>query len=74
MQRLDRRRPVCGLRRRDRPVNWHDPQPQVPCLGYPLNVDPVDDCTFWYTTEYLRNNGAFNWSTQIASFKYPGCI
>jgi hypothetical protein len=38
-----------------------------------LTVDPSDDCTFWYTTEYLRTNGAFNWSTQIASFKYPGC-
>jgi hypothetical protein len=20
-----------------------------------LSVDPVDDCTFWYTTEYLKN-------------------
>jgi len=38
-----------------------------------LTVDPVDDCTFWYTTEYLRTNGAFNWSTQIATFKFPGC-
>jgi hypothetical protein len=38
-----------------------------------LSIDPVDDCTFWYTTEYLRTNGAWNWSTQIASFKFPGC-
>jgi hypothetical protein len=38
-----------------------------------MTVDPVDDCTFWYTTEYLKANGAFNWSTRIASFKYPGC-
>ena len=38
-----------------------------------MTVDPVDDCTFWYTTEYLRTNGAFNWSTQIATFKFPGC-
>jgi hypothetical protein len=38
-----------------------------------MTVDPVDDCTFWYTTEYLKTNGAFNWSTRIASFKYPGC-
>jgi hypothetical protein len=38
-----------------------------------LTVDPVDDCTFWYTTEYLKTNGTFNWSTRIASFKLAGC-
>ena len=38
-----------------------------------MTVDPVDDCTFWYTTEYLKNSGSFNWSTRIASFKFPGC-
>jgi hypothetical protein len=39
-----------------------------------MSVDPVDDCTFWYTNEYLKSTGSFNWSTQIASFKFPGCI
>ena len=38
-----------------------------------ITIDPVDDCTFWYTNEYLKTNGTFNWSTQIASFKFPGC-
>ncbi len=38
-----------------------------------MSVDPVDDCTFWYTTEYLKTSGSFNWSTRIASFKFPGC-
>ncbi|GAC1540107.1 MAG: hypothetical protein NVS2B4_19750 [Ramlibacter sp.] len=38
-----------------------------------MTVDPVDDCTFWYTTEYLKSSGTFNWSTRIASFKYLGC-
>ena len=38
-----------------------------------MTVDPVDDCRFWYTTEYLKSNGSFNWSTRIASFKFPGC-
>jgi hypothetical protein len=38
-----------------------------------MTVDPVDDCTFWYTTEYLKSSGTFNWSTQIANFKLPGC-
>jgi hypothetical protein len=39
-----------------------------------MTVDPTDDCTFWYTNEYLKANGTFNWSTRIASFKFPGCI
>jgi hypothetical protein len=39
-----------------------------------LTVDPADDCTFWYTTEYLQNTGSFNWSTRIASFKFPTCL
>ncbi len=38
-----------------------------------LSVDPVDDCTFYYTTEYLKSSGSFNWSTRIGSFKFPGC-
>ncbi|HSM85695.1 MAG TPA: hypothetical protein VLT16_06065 [Candidatus Limnocylindrales bacterium] len=38
-----------------------------------ITVDPVDDCTFWYTTEYLKANGTFNWSTRIANFKFTGC-
>jgi hypothetical protein len=38
-----------------------------------MSIDPVDDCTFWYTTEYLESNGTFNWSTRIASFKFSSC-
>jgi hypothetical protein len=38
-----------------------------------MTVDPVDDCTFWYTNEYLKASGTFNWSTRIASFKFPVC-
>jgi hypothetical protein len=38
-----------------------------------MTVDPVDDCTFWYTNEYEKTTGAFNWSTWITSFKFPGC-
>src|ERR1700682_2222937 len=38
-----------------------------------MSVDPVDDCTFWYTNEYLKASGSFNWSTRIASFKFPNC-
>ena len=38
-----------------------------------MGVDPVDDCTFWYTNEYIKASGSFNWSTRIASFKLPNC-
>src|SRR5438105_5565437 len=38
-----------------------------------MTVDPTDDCTFFYTSEYLKASGSFNWSTQIASFKFPSC-
>src|SRR5579864_2464980 len=35
-----------------------------------MRIDPVDNCTLWYTTEYIMANGSFNWSTQIASAKF----
>jgi fibronectin type 3 domain-containing protein len=38
-----------------------------------MSIDPVDDCTFWYTSEYLKFNGSFNWSSRIASFEFPSC-
>ena len=42
-----------------------------------LNIDPVDDCTFWYVNEYYTAAGQASspagWQTRIASFKLPGC-
>jgi len=38
-----------------------------------MAVDPVDDCTFWYTQEYYATTGTFNWRTRIGSFKFPVC-
>jgi len=38
-----------------------------------LSIDPTDDCTFWYTGEYLMNSGILNWNTRIASFKFSSC-
>ncbi|MEE9296170.1 MAG: hypothetical protein V3W34_14585 [Phycisphaerae bacterium] len=35
-----------------------------------MNVDPVDDCTFWYTNEYIAANGL--WRTRIANFQFGG--
>jgi hypothetical protein len=38
-----------------------------------MQIDPVDDCTFWYTQEYIKTTGSFNWSTRINSFKFNSC-
>jgi hypothetical protein len=43
-----------------------------------LNVDPTDDCTFWYVNEYYTLAGLLSstagWQTRIASFKLAGCV
>ncbi len=38
-----------------------------------MQIDPTDDCTFWFTEEYIATTGSFNWSTRINSFKFPRC-
>ncbi|MCB9135041.1 MAG: proprotein convertase P-domain-containing protein [Anaerolineales bacterium] len=35
-----------------------------------MSVDPVDDCTFWFTGEY---NSTSTWSTRIGAFKFDQC-
>jgi hypothetical protein len=42
-----------------------------------MNVDPTDDCTFWYVNQYYTLAGQASstagWQTRIGSFKLPGC-
>jgi len=38
-----------------------------------MTVDPTDDCTFWYSTEYLESTGSAPWKTRVGTFKVPGC-
>lgn len=38
-----------------------------------MSVDPVDDCTFWYTQEYIAGTGSYNWQTRVASFRFDSC-
>ena len=46
-----------------------------------LGVDPVDDCTFWFTSEYYTApapalcapTSTQCWQTRIASFRFPTC-
>jgi len=36
-------------------------------------VDPVDDCTFWYTQEYMETTSSAGWKSRIGSFRFPTC-
>jgi len=43
-----------------------------------MNVDPVDDCTFWYTQTYVANGnptffGSGQWGRRITSFSFSSC-
>lgn len=38
-----------------------------------MQIDPADECMFWYTTQYIGTNGTFNWRTRVAAFKFPNC-
>lgn len=33
-----------------------------------MAVDPVDQCTFWYTNQYVKTSGAKTWETKIVKF------
>jgi len=35
-----------------------------------MTVDPVDECTFWFTGEY---NTSSQWSTRIGAFRFDAC-
>jgi hypothetical protein len=39
-----------------------------------MRVDPSDDCTFWYTTQYLKSDGNLNWTTDVSAFGLQGCM
>jgi len=43
-----------------------------------MTLDPVDDCTFWYSGLYVGSDASTElsigtWSTRIASFRFPEC-
>jgi hypothetical protein len=38
-----------------------------------ITVDPVDDCTFYYTNEYYPTTSSFNWRTRIGYFRFAEC-
>jgi hypothetical protein len=38
-----------------------------------MAIDGADNCTFWYTNQYYMVTAQFDWSTRLASFKFPSC-
>ncbi len=38
-----------------------------------MQIDPADDCTFWFTQEYYKTTSAAGWATRINSFKFKSC-
>ena len=36
-----------------------------------MTVDPVDDCRFWYTTQYITAGGSY--ATRIGAFRFSAC-
>jgi len=39
-----------------------------------MAVDPVDDCTLWYTQEYIASSGYSIWQTRVAALRFDSCI
>lgn len=38
-----------------------------------MSIDPVDDCTFWYTQQYYAETGGFDFKTRVGAFRFPSC-
>jgi hypothetical protein len=38
-----------------------------------MGIDPQDDCTFWYTNEYLASSSTSGWKTRISAFRFVNC-
>lgn len=38
-----------------------------------LNIDPTDDCTFWYTNEYYITDSGNGWQLRIGAFRFNEC-
>jgi hypothetical protein len=40
---------------------------------FSMSIDPVDDCTFWFTNQYYSATSQFNWQTRVFAFRLPVC-
>ncbi len=39
-----------------------------------MSIDPVDGCTFFFTSEYYEETGSFDWATAIGKFRFDDCV
>lgn len=59
-------------------VFFEGPESLPPVVGFwghysSMAVDPSDDCTFWYTGEYIGAPSPFFEYSRIGSFRFPSC-
>lgn len=75
---------VAGRRASDPAGQLRDESTVASALGAQLAVsrwgdytqmepDPSNDCVLWFTGQYIKSAGLFNWSTRIAAFRFPTC-
>jgi subtilisin-like proprotein convertase family protein len=38
-----------------------------------MTVDPSDDCSFWYTNQFIPTTSSVGWRGAVGAFKFPGC-
>ena len=38
-----------------------------------LNIDPIDDCTFWHVNEYVPATSERGWQLRIGAFRFDEC-
>ena len=38
-----------------------------------MNIDPVDDCTFWYVNQWVPTTSSVGWQFRIGAFKFNEC-
>ena len=38
-----------------------------------INIDPIDDCTFWYVNQYIPVTSSVGWRLRIGAFKFDEC-
>ena len=38
-----------------------------------MNIDPVDDCTFWYVNQWVPTTSSVGWQLRIGAFKFNEC-
>lgn len=38
-----------------------------------MNVDPVDDCTFWFVNQWVPTTSSVGWQLRVGSFRFNEC-